>query len=282
MKRSFTVNAANGSSLGGHEQGTGFPLVLLHGGPGLSDYMYLLSSETAGWRTITYQQRGLAPSTTDGPFTVAQHVADTLAVLDGLGIDRAVLLGHSWGCHLALQVAVAHPQRVTGLALIDPPGPTGDGGLVEFVEELDKRLPPSEAARAESVGARLIGPDPSDADATESVALRWPGYFADPSAAPPLPSDFRVSLICNAETIGSLFEALNGAFAESLRQLAVPAVFILGAESPLRPRNGQQTAALMPDAEVDIVAGAGHLPWVETPGCVFAALSRLKSKRQTT
>ncbi len=132
--------------------------------------------------------------------------------------------------------------------------------------------------RADAVAARLSGPEASDADATESLALRWPGYFPDPSAAPPLPSDFRVSLVCNGETVGSLFEALDGTFAQSLRRLELPAVFVLGADSPLLPGNGQQTAALMPDAEVDVIARAGHLPWVEEPGCVAEALSRLKKK----
>jgi len=280
--RSFLIHADGGSTLCGQEQGEGFPLLLLHGGPGLSDYMDLLGSETHGWHTISYQQRGLAPSTTDGPFTVAQHVADTVAVLNGLGIERAALLGHSWGCHLALQVVVVHPDRVAALLLIDPPGPSGDGGLVELAEELEKRLPANAATRAEAIAARLSGPDPSDADATESLALRWPGYFADPSAAPPLPSDFRVSLVSNGATVGSLFEALDGTFSQSLGRVDLPAVFVLGGESPLRPRNGQQAAELMPDAEVVIVAGAGHLPWVEAPGCVASALSRLKQKLPRT
>lgn len=205
-----------------------------------------------------------------------------MSVLDGLGIERAALLGHSWGCHLALQVAVAHPERVAGLVLIDPPGPTGDGGLVDLAQELEKRLPANAAIRADAVATRLSGPTPSDADATESLALRWPGYFADSGAASPLPSDFRVALVCNGETVGSFFEALDGAFAESLRQVGQPAVFVLGADSPLRPCNGQQAAALMPNAEVDIVAGAGHLPWVEAPGCVTVALSRLKKKLPET
>ena len=279
---SFIVQANGGSSLCGHEEGEGLPLLLLHCGPGLSDYMDLLDSETGGWHTISYQQRGLAPSATCGPFTVAQHVADAMCVLNGLGIERAALLGHSWGCHLALQVAVVHPERVAGLLLIDPPGPSGDWGLVEFAEELEKRLPANARTRADAVAARLSGPDPSDADATESLALRWPGYFADPSAAPPLPCDFRVSLVCNGETVGSLFEALDGTFSQSLVRVDLPAVFVLGAESPLRPRNGQQAAALMPDAEVVMVAGAGHLPWVESPGAVASALSRLKQKLPMT
>ena len=51
--------------------GTGPNLLALHRGPGLSDYMSLLDGETVGWRVIRYQQRGPAPSTSEGPFTVS-------------------------------------------------------------------------------------------------------------------------------------------------------------------------------------------------------------------
>jgi pimeloyl-ACP methyl ester carboxylesterase len=40
---------------------------------------------------------------------------------------------------------------------------------------------------------------------------------------------------------------------------------------------GQQTAALLPVAEVDVIPGAGHLPWHEQPGCIAAALTRIRS-----
>ena len=78
-------------------EGDGPALLCLHGGPGMSDYLDVLGDETDGWRRIRYTQRGLAPSTTDGPFTVAQHVADAVAVLDALGLEDVVVLGHSWG-----------------------------------------------------------------------------------------------------------------------------------------------------------------------------------------
>ena len=69
-------------------EGDGPALLCLHGGPGFPDYLTGLGDETVGWRRITYTQRGLPPSTLDGPFTVAQHVADAVAVLDGLGARR--------------------------------------------------------------------------------------------------------------------------------------------------------------------------------------------------
>ena len=61
--------------LSGWLQGEGIAVVLLHGGPGLS-YQYLddLADELGNYSVASYQQRGLAPSTREGPFTIADRV----------------------------------------------------------------------------------------------------------------------------------------------------------------------------------------------------------------
>jgi proline iminopeptidase len=71
---------------------------------------------------------------------------------------------------------------------------------------------------------------------------------------------------------------LAGGFSEKLREVQAPAVFVLGEQSPMPVRQGQQTAALMPAAEVVVVPGAGHLPWHEQPGCVAAALAAVRAR----
>jgi pimeloyl-ACP methyl ester carboxylesterase len=239
--------------------------------------MDMLGPEVTGWHAIRYQQRGLAPSSVDGPFTVEQHVADAVAVLDACAVRRAVVLGHSWGAHLALHLAVAHPDRVAGLVLVDGLGAVGDGGVTELGRALVDRLLPGALSRMEEVAGRLAGPGPSDADATEQTRLLWPGYFADPASAPPWPSHMRVSLAGYAGTFGSILEHLAGGLAESLRSITVPAVFVLGAQSPMPVSQGEQTAARMSSAEVQVIPGAGHLPWHEQPGCVAEALAWLRA-----
>jgi len=57
-----------------------------------------------------------------------------------------------------------------------------------------------------------------------------------------------------------------------------PAIFLLGAESPMPVSHGEQTAALLPASEVVIVPAAGHLSWHEQPGCVATALSRIRGR----
>jgi len=268
----FTINTPTGP-IAGSEFGHGPALLFLHGGPGLSDYADLLAPELGGWRTVHYQQRGLAPSTVEGPFTVEQHVADAIAVLDARGVDRAVVIGHSWGAHLALQLAVAHPARVAGLVLIDGPGVTGSGGVAEMGQALIDRLSPGGRDRLQEIAGRMSADGPTDDLATEQTAVLWPGYFADPATAPPWPPTMRVSVAVNAGTTGSMFEQLAAGFAESLGSIAVPVTFVLGEQSPMPLTQGEEAAALIPSAQVRKIPAAGHLPWVEHPGCIADVLA---------
>jgi proline iminopeptidase len=276
-QQTFTANTTDGPIVGSVQgvQGTGTPLLLLHGGPAMSDYMEMLGPELAGWRAVKYQQRGLAPSAVGGPFTVERHVADAVAVLDELGIDQAVVLGHSWGGYLALNLALAHPERVTGLVIIDPLGAVDDGGLVEMGQNLGSRLLPSALDQYAEVAARLATPEPTDDDMLESLRLLWPGYFADPQAAPALPSFMRASVGAYAGTFASVAELQASGLGERLRGIEAPAVFVLGEKSPMPVSQGERTAALLPRTEVQVVPAAGHLPWHEQPGCVATALARI-------
>lgn len=264
--------------IAGHVSGSGQALLLLHGGPALTDYMDMLYPEADGWHAVRYQQRGLTPSAVSGPFTVERHVADAVAVLDTAGLGRAVVLGHSWGGHLALQLALARPDRVAGLVIVDPLGAVGDGGVAEMGQHLADRMAPGAAAQFGQVSARLAGPGATDADALESLRLLWPSYFADPLAAPPFPPQLKTSLEAYRETFASIAEQLGGGFGEKLREVQAPAVFVLGEQSPMPVSQGQQTAALLPQAEVEVIPGAGHLPWHERPGCVAAALAGIRER----
>jgi proline iminopeptidase len=273
----FTAETAHGP-ITGYEGGdpAGPAVLLLHGGPGLTDYMELLGPELDGWRAIYYQQRGHAPSTTEGPYTVRQNVDDAIAVLDAVGVDRAVLTGHSWGAHLALQIAIAHPERVAGLVLIDGPGPVGDGGAPEMGQVLIDRVPAEQGPVVAELLGRLHSPAATDDDASAWTKVLWPGYFGSPENVLPYPPGLRTSMVCNSRTMGSLVEALADGFADSLKSVAAPAVVLAGGGSPMPAGQSEQTAALLPNSTFRVVPGAGHLLWHEAPGVVAEALAALR------
>ena len=113
----FTVEVASGR-LGGWVVGDGVPVLLLHGGPGLSfDYLDELASELGdGFQVAGYQQRGLEPSTLEGPFTIAQAIDDALAVLEFLNWSRALIVGHSWGRSPRAAAGCRVPTAAAGCA----------------------------------------------------------------------------------------------------------------------------------------------------------------------
>ena len=139
-----------GGVLAGYVDGVGPPVLVLHGGPGLSVSIVdgLVADLVPAYRVATFQQRGIEPSILEGEFTVDEAVADVGAVLDHLGWDTAYVVGSSWGGHLGFWVAGALPGRLRGMLAVDPLGAIGDGGNEEFEAEMVARTPPADAERA--------------------------------------------------------------------------------------------------------------------------------------
>ncbi len=197
--------AIGGGTVYGHFGGTGIPALLLHGGPGLPDYMEGCAAELGNlFTTIRYTQRGTLPSTVGAPYTVETHMADALAILDLFGQEKAWAVGHSWGGHLALHLAVAHPDRLYGIVCIDPLGASAKV-LPAYREALLAKLGPEERTRVEEIEERSDAGEVTEEEALEQSRILWPVKFADPETAPPHPFE-HIGVECNADTIASIME----------------------------------------------------------------------------
>jgi pimeloyl-ACP methyl ester carboxylesterase len=272
-REAFTT--ADGA-ISGWVSGDGPPVVLVHGGPGLSfEYLDGLADEFgAGFRVAGFQQRGLAPSTSDGPFTMTQALADVIAVLEALEWAQAVLVGHSWGGHLALRFAAAHPERLLGALAIDPLGIAGDGGEAAFEAEMAARTPKADRERATALDERAMAGEGTEEEALEGLALVWPAYWADPGNAPPMPP-IRSSLKAYSGLMAEIKPDLDEV-ATALGAGRVPYGVVAGAGSPMPwGQSSLATVELSPRAFLKVVPGAGHFPWLEVPGSVRGALQRL-------
>jgi proline iminopeptidase len=269
-----------GGELIGVRSGSGRALLVLHGGPAVNDYSDWFVAELAGWDALRYTQRGVAPSVTEGPFTIEQHVSDALAVLDQHDVAAATVLGHSWGGYLAMQLAARAPGRVNALVLAETLGAVGDGGLAGFGAELEARATPEARARiAELDKLSNTSKEQEAATALEYFRLDWPGYFAVPAQAPPVPDTVRLSPEGHEQTSASLAEAAaRGELPGLLSGFTGPVEVIAGERSPLPRQAAESTAAVFPDARLTIVPGAGHQLWHEAPGCLAAALTRVAAR----
>src|SRR5438270_10355657 len=106
-----------------HEHGTGDPVIRLH--PSfVADAMVPLLGQPvlAGYRLIAPHRRGYGQSArAETPIGMTELGRDVVGLLDALDIERAHLVGHSFGGCVALDVARSWPERVGRLALLEPP-----------------------------------------------------------------------------------------------------------------------------------------------------------------
>jgi pimeloyl-ACP methyl ester carboxylesterase len=129
----LSVLAGDGVRIAGEASGEGFSIVLLHGLTATRRYVVMGSRvlERSGHRVIAYDARGhgaSSPARDRGAYGYDRLSNDLAAVLDALGIERAVLAGASMGAHTAVRFALSQPDRVVGLGLITPgfdPDPPG-------------------------------------------------------------------------------------------------------------------------------------------------------------
>lgn len=115
----------DGVSLAAEEGGSGIPVVLLHGLTATRRYVVMGSKslERSGHRVIAYDARGhgsSSPAPDPSSYGYPELLGDLEAVLEELGIQRAVLAGASMGAHTALRLALEQPERTAGLVVITP------------------------------------------------------------------------------------------------------------------------------------------------------------------
>jgi proline iminopeptidase len=265
---------------GGHvvawRSGSGAPALLMHGGPGVNEYLEDLAEELDGvYECVRYQQRGLSPSDAPGPYSVDQFIADATAVLDTMGWDEATIAGHSWGGSLAQHFVAAHPERSTALISIDGVGGLGpDGGWDEFDKTFVERFPEELKPRIAELDAKYESGEMTDAEAYEGLEMAWPYYFFDPENAPPMPP----TTLSN-EVYAHIHESLMGLFKEGrpekgLREFAKPALFVHGDSDPVPLHTARATAEVMPKARFVTFERCGHFPWMEHPGVLRAAIEK--------
>jgi pimeloyl-ACP methyl ester carboxylesterase len=273
-RTTFTVDTGSGE-LSGWTAGEGPRVLAIHGGPGMG-YDYLddaVAELTTRYQVATFQQRGLAPSTEDGEFTIAEAVSDIVAVLDGLGWDTAYLMGHSWGGHLVFHAAAAIPQRLDGVLSVDPLGAVGDGGMAAFAAEMVGRLPEEQQALAKALDEKEMAGEATPEESHGALSIFWPSYFADPAAAPAMPP-VAFSTAANTGLYGDVVARLPE-LESSLPSLATPLGVVVGERSPMPTTAGTDSADRVPGAWSIVVPGAGHFVWHEAPGAVVEAMDRL-------
>jgi proline iminopeptidase len=251
-------------------------LLVLHGGPG-ADHCYLLPQMLhlgEKYDLLFYDQRGGGRSKSDAriPITWKTHVEDLAAVIEEQGFDPLSIVGYSWGAMLSLLYTIEqrenpHLKPASRLALINP-APLTSEYRRQFEAEFARRqqAPEIQRLRDELAASGLRERDPQ-AYRQRSFELGVAGYFSDPRNATDL-TPFRVI----GRVQQSVWESLGDFnLIDSLSGIRIPSIIIHGRDDPIPLASSRQAASALGTSLV-VLDECGHVPYVEQPDKLFAAL----------
>lgn len=248
------------------DQGSGPPVVLLHGQPGAArTWAPVLARLREHVRVLTPDRPGYGA--TGGPaLGIAANAAVVGELLAALEVERATLVGHSWGGGVSLALAARQPARVAGLVLV------ASIGTCSSVDAADKLL-----------ARRVIGP--AVTQATFLAARRVLPLSLTRQTVPGLRNLSDAALGELVDTLGdqrsrrSFFVEQRalvreiGALDASLSEVHAPTVVVVGERDfMLSPDVGRELAARIPEAERLTVPSAGHVLPAEAPEAVANAV----------
>jgi pimeloyl-ACP methyl ester carboxylesterase len=265
-----TLTLASGLTLSYAERGDrSEPTVLLLPGPTDSwrSYEPVLDLLPGGIRAIAVSQRGHGES--DKPasgYGVEDFAADAVLLLDAIGVEHAVLAGHSGSCFAARRVALDHPDRVAGLILEASPTTLRDSAqLIGFVDSV---LPGLNDPVGRSFARSFVADTSSDRMATDLL-----DRLVD--------EVLKVPLRVWKDTFSGLLRYDDLA---ELGRIEAPTLLVWGNADTLVSRQMQDDLArAIPGADLLVYGGVGHTPRWEEPARFssdLAGFSRRAGRRR--
>jgi pimeloyl-ACP methyl ester carboxylesterase len=248
------------------DAGAGEPVVCIHGAFIADAFRPLLAERSLAsrYRLIAYHRRGYAGSSpAEGPVSLAQQTEDCRSLLFHLGVERAHVVGHSFGGLIGIHLALDAPELVHTLSLLEAALPIGDTadqyrqGLVQGME------------RYREAGARVT--------VAEFLEARWPEYREHLELAVPGAFEQAVAdaATCFSADLPAVLDFRIGR-AEAAR-IAQPVLAVLGERSAaLNPRFPEVHRLLLewlPHAEGFVLPGATHFLQGENPHDMADALA---------
>ena len=231
------------------ESGSGIPVVFIHGlGWTHALWHRLIPVFAKRYRIIAADTRGHGRSAKPpGPYTMDMLVADWLALLDACGVQRCAVVGVSQGGMIAMLLALRHPERVSALGLLST--------SCKFTDEAWSAM--EERRRV----LNALGPVAAAEHVSKAI------FSSDFHAKNPmLVDDFvRDRIAASTEGISSAMMSLRGFDVSSeISELKCPIFVMHGdADRVISPASAQTIREALPDTQLVMVEGAGHILPVE-------------------
>jgi 3-oxoadipate enol-lactonase len=203
-----------------------------------------------GYRVLRYDQRGFGRSTPPpGPLS---HARDLLGLMDSVGFERAALIGSSMGGRIALEVAVAAPERVSALVVVGTgiPGRARSDELQAYAEREDELFEAGKIDEAVELNLQVWVGDAAGPDVRQLVGDMQRRTFELDLAVPDAGPE----------------EPLAPDFAERLPEITAPTLVLVGGDDVRdHVEATEEIAVAIPGARRVVIEGAAHLPNLEKP-----------------
>jgi proline iminopeptidase len=250
------------------ERGHGFPLIVLHGGPGLDHHMFgdYLDPLADRCRLILVDQRsqGLSGIMPEHTWTLSQLAHDVVALAEALNLDRYGVLGHSYGAMVALQNAVDFPGSAA-VSIISGGMPSSD-----FLADVDHNLehfePVALRQQVTDSWAREAFAQTQE-DVAGLLADQMPFHFADP--LDPRLADYARRTAGAVYSPAVLRHAATSEYGgidvvDRLGTVTQPTLVMTGRHDRTTTVRGAEVIADgIPNAELVIFEHSGHMTFVE-------------------
>lgn len=249
------VAAVNGQQIHYSDTGGDGPAILWSHGFLMDHTMFSPQIEAlAGrYRCVSWDERGFGATPATGPFTYWDSADDAVALLDHLGIERAVFAGMSQGGFLSLRAALAHPDRVRALILIDTQAGLEDPETIESYRGMVAHWLSDEPLG--EVGALVAGLILGD----EQLSAEWiPIWEARRATFTQYPADCLLDRDDISDRIG---------------EISAPTLVIHGdADLAIPLEIGRSLAESIPGAELVAMPGGSHASNLTNPEECTAAI----------
>jgi pimeloyl-ACP methyl ester carboxylesterase len=253
--RFATAPLATGPRIHYAEYGSadGEPILFLHGWPdSWFSYSRVVPLLPPRYRALVIDQRGFGDSEKpDRGYAVDDFAADAAAFLDAVSVERATVVGHSFGSFVARRLAITHPHRVSGLVLIG----TGVSASNPVTRDVQAAL----------------------RDLADVVPVAFARDFQASTVYTPVPEAFFERIVAESTKLpGRLWRAVfDGLLAHDgtaqWDRIAVPALLLWGDHDALFPGEDQdRLVKAIPRATLKIYEETGHCPNWERPELVAA------------
>lgn len=267
--------------------GSGSPVLIINGGPGLDSAGFETVAKTIaaqGFQSILFDQRGTGRSALSdinaNTIRLDLMVEDIEQLRQHLKYEKWVVLGHSFGGMLGAAYAARYPQHIDKLIF------SSSGGLdlqfrAQIAERLLNNLTLQEQIKMQMYQLRQRSGDDSQSTREMLANLRAQAYVIDKSKAPLIAARLKVVNMTINSLVFADLEKSHFDLTSALNNLAVPVLVLQGENDIISPATAKKIADNFPNSQLVLMPQCAHYGWLDQPNLYYGTLFQFLKSTST-